>query len=371
MRAFPPVSFLAHRSAPSYFAHYFFYCTLLIILLTSFYPYTGWRYNGSELFAFFTYPLPHYYTVFDNAINFVAYVPLGFFLTRMLRRRWYAWLMAVLGCMLISAEVEFIQQFLPGRIASNLDILSNTSGAALGGLMAKLQSSRRWQRMWLVWRHAALSPGSAAEWGLVWLALWFVSQFDPTQPFLGVVVAPRGLPQPFVSPIENAAFFLSMLEGCGMMLNLLGVSFFVSLLARHTAQVPRAITLTLLTAFFAKMAFAGMLLKPTQFFAWLNLNILIGGMAGLLLLILFWRLNRRLRALSGMIALLAAQMVSWIWPLTPQFSATLPLFRWHYGHLEHFSGLANIIGDIWPIGALIWLAWMAIKPAQDEGGWYL
>ncbi len=367
MRDFPPVSYLARDREPSRLARYFFYCALLVILIASFYPFAGWRYTGVPLLAFLSYPLPHYFTVFDNAINLLAYLPFGFFLVRLLPKRWYAWLVASLGGVLVSASVEFIQQFLPSRISSNLDILSNGAGALLGAILALILSSRRGQRLWLVWRHAVLAPGPAAEWGLVWLMLWFVSQLDPTQPFLGVVVVPRGLPQPFESPMGNPALFLGLLEGGGMMLNLLGVAFFVSLLARYTAQVPRMIVLTLLVALFAKMSFAGMLLQPGQFFAWLNPNIAIGGGAGLLLLFLLWRLNGRMRALLGLLALLAAQVISWTWPLAPQFSAMLPLFRWHYGHLEHLSGLANIISDIWPLGAMGWLAWMMIRPNPEDG----
>lgn len=367
MRDFPPVSYLARESAPSRLARYAFYCTLLLILITSLYPFTGWRYTGAPLLAFLFYPLPYYFTVFDNTINLLAYVPFGFFLARMLPQRWFGWLAASLAGVLVSTAVEFIQQFLPSRISSNLDILSNGAGALLGAILALAFSNRSSKRLWLIWRHATLAPGSAAEWGFVWLMLWFVSQLDPTQPFLGVVVVPRGLPQPFESPLSNPAFFLGLLEGGGMMLNLLGVAFFVSLLARYTAQVPRMIALTLLVALLAKMSFAGMLLKPAQFFAWLDLNIAIGGTAGLLLLSLLWRLHGRLRALLGLLALLAAQAISWIWPLTPQFSAMLPLFRWHYGHLEHLSGLANIISDIWPLGAMGWLAWMTIRPSPEEG----
>ncbi|MDR3389609.1 MAG: VanZ family protein [Rudaea sp.] len=367
MRDFLSVSYLAREGAPSRLARYSFYCTLLVILIASFYPFTGWRYTGAPLLAFLFYPLPYYFTIFDNAINLLAYIPFGYFLTRMLPKHWYDWLVAGLAGVLVSTLVEFIQQFLPSRVSSNLDILSNGAGAFLGAIFAQILTSRRGKRLWLVWRHAVLAPGSAAEWGFVWLMLWFVSQLDPTQPFLGVVVVPRGLPQPFESPISNPAFFLSLLEGGGMMLNLLGVAFFVSLLARYTAQVPRMIMWTLLIALLAKMSFAGMLLKPTQFFAWFNLNIAVGGSAGLLILFLLWRLNCRLRALLGMLALLAAQMISWAWPLTPQFSATLPLFRWHYGHLEHLSGLANIINDIWPFGAMGWLIWMAIRPSPEEG----
>lgn len=367
MRDFPSVSYLARESAPSRLARYFLYCTLLIILIVSLYPFTGWRYNGAPLLAYLFYPLPHYQTVFDNTINVLAYIPLGFCLVRLLPRAWYGWLLATLLGMLLSASVEFLQQFLPGRIASNLDILSNGAGALIGALLGQMGRSRRWQRFWLNWRHAMLAPGPAGEWGFVWLMLWLVSQLDPSRPFLGVVVVPHGLPQPFESPLGNPRLFLALLEGGGMMLNLLGVSLFISLLARRTGQIPLMVATTLILALLAKIGMASMLLQPDQFFAWFNPNILAGGVIGLLLLILFWRLRRRLRALLGLLALLAAQSVSWSWPLTPQFSATLPLFRWQYGHLQHLSGLVDVIGDIWPLGAIVWLAWMAVRPHPDQG----
>ncbi len=367
MRDLAPVSYLARDYAPSRLARYFGYCTLLVILIVSLYPFTGWRYNGAPLLAYLFYPLPHYQTVFDNTINVLAYIPLGFCLVRLLPRRWHAWLLAVGLGALVSASIEFMQQFLPGRIASNLDILSNASGTLIGAILGQIAGSRRWQWLWLRWRHRVLAPGLAVEWGFAWLILWLVSQLDPVQPFLGVVTVPRGLPQPFESPIGNPGLFLSLLEGGGMMLNLLGVCLFVSLLVRRSAQIPAMMATTLLLALLAKMGIAGMLLQPEQFFAWVNANIVVGGLAGLALLSLLWRMNRRLRALLGLLALLASQAVSWAWPLSPQFSATLPLFRWQYGHLQHLSGLADVIGDIWPLGAIAWLAWMTVRPEPDQG----
>lgn len=366
MRIYPPVSYLARERTPSRIGHYFFYCSLLLIVIISFYPFTGWFYNRTDLFAFFFYPLPHYYTLFDNSVNVMAYIPTGFFLARMLRKKSFTWLRAILLCALISASIEFIQQFLPNRVSSNLDILSNSAGAALGCLFAHLYASRRLKRLYLFWRHSALAPGLAAEWGLVWMLLWFISQLDPSQPFLSVVVVPRGLPQPYISPIENATFFLNLLEGGGMMLNLIGVAFFVSLLARRTSQAPKAIFFTLIIALMAKLFFASMLLKREQFFSWLNLNILVGGIAGSILIFLLWRLNQRARAFLALITLAGSQIISWMWPLSPQYSATLALFRWNYGHLSHFNGLTSIISDIWPIGAMLWLAYILIIPIEED-----
>ncbi len=367
MRDFPSVSYLAHERTPSRFARYFCYCSLLVIVIVSLFPFSGWRYTGAPLFDYLFYPLPHYQTVFDNAINVLAYIPLGMCLVLLFPRNRYGWLLAILAGLLVSTTIEFIQQFLPSRIASNLDIISNGTGTLIGAILGLLIGSERWRRYVRNWRHAKIAPGPAGEWGFVWIVLWLITQLDPIQPFLGVVVIPHGLPQPFESPLPNPALFLALLEGGGMMLHLLGVCLFVSLLVRHTSQIPSTVILTLVLALIAKMGMAGMLLQPEQFFAWVNLNIAVGGLIGLFCLVLLWRLRRRLRALVGLLALIAAQIVSGLWPLTPQFSATLPLFRWQYGHLQHLSGLTHIVGDIWPIGASLWLAWMMIRPYPNQG----
>lgn len=365
MRTLDSVSFLARPARQTRLARYFLACYLLIILIVSLYPFSGWRHLGTPVFAFFSYPFPHYYTAFENAVNVLAYLPIGFCIVLLWRRFWSGLALALLAGAVVSGSIEFTQQFLPTRIASNLDLLCNASGAWIGAMLVWPFLHPRWQRGWLAVRYQWFAPGAAIEWGLAWLFLWFVTQFDPSQPFLGVVVQAQGLPQPFESPIANPALFLRLLEGAGMMLNLLGVALFVSVLVRHARQIPRAIELTLLGALLIKLGFAGMLLKPAQFFAWLNASVIWGGLVGTLLLLLVWRLRRVYRALLGALALLAAMVVSGFWPLTTQFSALLPLFRWQYGHLQHFSGLANIIGGLWPVGAMIWLLYIALRKPVD------
>ncbi|WP_348943951.1 VanZ family protein [Chitinibacter sp. FCG-7] len=347
-----PIRYLARQAEPTRISPFFVLVSLLVVLIVSLFPFSNWRFTGEPVLAFFSYPLPYYATVFDNAINVLAYIPLGFGLVLMFRRRMLASLLALLCCALVSSGVEFLQQFLPGRVASNLDILSNTLGGAIGVVIGLILRSRRWVHRWLIFRHEYLATGRVMEWGLVWLVLWFVSQLDPTQPYLGVVVEPRGLPQPFVAPMADAALFLRLLEAGGMMLNLAGVGLYVSVLLAYGRDIPRVISLVLGLALALKMAFAGMLLKPEQFFVWLNLNIVLGGLCGSLILLAAWTLRRRYRAILAVACLSLATVVSMIWPLSPQLSATLPLFKWQYGHLQHFSGLAQVIGDIWPFGAL-------------------
>jgi VanZ family protein len=366
MQNLTSISYLARKAKPTLVSPFFCAVSILVILIVSLFPFSGWRFTGEPVFAFYTYPLPYYFTVFDNAINVLAYIPLGFSLVLMWRRFRLALIYALWGGVAVSAGVEFTQQFLPGRIASNLDIISNGFGELCGAILGLIFSLRSWQSQWHRLRHHFFAPGAVVEWGLVWLALWFATQFDPSLPFLGVVVTPQGLPQPFISPIDNPALFLRLLEGGGMMLHLLGVALFVSVLMRYSRQIPAAIAWVLSGALLIKMGFAGMLLEPNQFFAWLNLNIVAGGALGSLLMWVLWQLNRRLRACAGLLALVAAQSVANLWPLTPQFSATMPLFKWNYGHLQHFNGLSRMIGELWPYGAMLFLLYFIIVPPQEH-----
>ncbi|MGL4996803.1 MAG: VanZ family protein [Deefgea sp.] len=345
---------------------FFFAVALLVILILSWYPFSGWRFTGEPVFAFFTYPLPYYFTLFDNAINILAYIPLGLSAALILRRSRLALIYAALIGLLVSMGVEFVQQFLPSRIASNMDILSNGFGAVLGAVMGVFFSHRSVLRRWQLFRHDYLAPGAAVEWGATWLLLWFTTQLDPSLPFLGVVVLPQGLPQPFISPLNNAALFLRLLEGGGMMLHLLGVALFVSVLVRDSRQIPRAILGVLFFALLIKMGFAGMLLQPEQFFAWLNLNVVLGGLAGGILLWILWQLNRRLRAIVGFLALFAANWVGYLWPLSADDSPQLMIFKWNYGHLQHFNGLSHAIGDVWPLGAMLFFLYFIVEPVQEH-----
>ncbi|MBE9609058.1 VanZ family protein [Chitinilyticum piscinae] len=366
MSKLPPISLLARRMAPTHMAPAFTLAWTLVLLIVSFYPFSEWHYAGQPLLEFYFYPLPYYFTVFDNAVNVLAYVPLGAGLLLCMRPRWGRLLLAVLGGTLLSAGVEFIQQFQPDRIASNLDIISNACGSLIGATAALLLSGRRWQRFWLVFRHSHFAGGRWVEWGLVWLVFWFITQFDPSQPFLGVVVEPADLPQVFETPFADPKLQLRLLEAGGVMLNLLGVALYVSVLMKHTWQGPQAMRRVLAAGLLVKLAFAGMLLKPAKFFAWVNSSVLFGALAGALLLVLLWRLQRRWRALLGLLSLALASLVSWLWPLSPQLSATLPLFRWQYGHLLHFNGLSGIITDLWPYVAMLVLIGVLVSPRDPQ-----
>ena len=70
-----------------------------LVVYASFYPFTGWRFQGVAPLAFLHAPLPQYWTGFDLLSNLVGYMPLGFLLALgMMRSGWggWSWPLAVL-----------------------------------------------------------------------------------------------------------------------------------------------------------------------------------------------------------------------------------------------------------------------------------
>ncbi|WP_374357976.1 VanZ family protein [Chitinimonas sp.] len=346
-----PISYLAHSARPSWLAQHFLAAWHVVILIVSWYPFSGWRHAGDSLFAFYAYPLPYYQTVFDNAINIVAYLPLGYAWAVTFRCRWHAPMLALILAVLLSALVEFVQQFLPDRVASNLDILCNGLGALAGAVVACALDRLLIVRRWLVFRQSWLAKGGLTDFGLVVLGLWLISQLNPAIPLFGVVFEPQGIPQPFVSPIANARLFLRLLECGGVLLNFTAVGLMVATLLARRSHAAFAMLAVALLAILLKVVFAGAMLKRDALMAWMNVDVLLGMAGGWLLLELLAPLKRRWRALCGLLCLLLAEGVEMAWPLNAEPTGLFALFRWHHGHLRNFSGLAQTISLFWP-----WLA---------------
>jgi VanZ family protein len=97
----------------------------LLIVYASLYPLAGWRDSGVEALAFVGAAWPRYYTSFDLASNVFAYLPFGFLCAATLRIR----LAPLAACLLatalgasLSLGLELVQNYLPNRVPSNLDL---------------------------------------------------------------------------------------------------------------------------------------------------------------------------------------------------------------------------------------------------------
>ncbi|KZE30282.1 VanZ family protein [Crenobacter luteus] len=324
---------------------------LAVIVFTSFYPFSDWSYSGRPLFEFLFYPLPYYFRLFDNLVNCLIYIPYGFALALVPRRHWLGWLWALAAAGATSFCVEFGQQFLPTRVASNLDIAYNLAGALAGATLAVSPFTVRAWRHVRDWRAEWFAAGAPADYAVALVVLWFVTQLNPSVPIFGVVVRPIGLPQPFVSPLDNPVLFLFLLEAGGAMLHLIALLLFVTCFLRHRRYTARAVGGVILLALLLKLLAAGALLKPFAFFEWFDLNVMAGLSSGFLLVWAITRLGRITQTLCALLALVASQMVVAIWPLRANTQDMLGLFRWGYGHLENMGALVEFLSHLWPWAA--------------------
>lgn len=156
-----------------------------LVVYASLYPFDGWRVQGVSIFSFLHAPLPQYWTGFDVLSNLIGYAPLGFLLAlAMLRGGWgaWSWWLAVTGPILLSLLVEMLQNYLPARVPSNVDLGLNAAGAVLGAstawVLERLGGVRRWSQFRSDW----FQP--QAHGGLVLLALWpFALLYPASVPF--------------------------------------------------------------------------------------------------------------------------------------------------------------------------------------------
>ncbi|MBS1137799.1 MAG: rane protein, partial [Proteobacteria bacterium] len=101
---------------------------LLLVIYASLHPLSGWSATGAPLFEFLWAPWPRYYTVLDLILNVCAYLPLGLLLVPALRPRLKpgaAVVAAVAIGAALSLTLETVQNFLPSRVPSNLDLATN------------------------------------------------------------------------------------------------------------------------------------------------------------------------------------------------------------------------------------------------------
>ncbi len=340
---------------------------LCLIIYASLYPFANWRDQGVDPWWFLTAPLPKYWTGFDVLSNVLGYMPLGFFLAlsalRTGRER-LALSVALLMSLLLSLAMETLQVYLPGRVPSNLDLLLNVAGGALGAgsawsleRMGVLQRWSRFRAQWFV---------DEARGGLVLLALWPLALLFPAVvPFgLGQVMerletalanALVGSPflewlplrdlelQPMLPAVEWLCVLLGLWIPC-----LLGYCIIRSSLKRAWFLGCVVFFGMGATALSTALSFG-----PAYAWVWLTVPVKAAlGSAVLLSLALLW-LPRHASAALALLALGVDLSLINQTPIDPYFEQTL--FLWEQGQFIRFHGLAQWLGWLWPFVTLVYV----------------
>jgi len=334
-----------------------------LIVFGSLSPWTGWRSLGVSPVAFLVAPWPRHATAFDLTLNVLAYVPIGLLLALALHPRLRGGpglLAAVVLAGSLSVLLEILQNYLPARIASNLDVLTNIAGAAIGAAAGVVlapeligdtrlhQARRRWFR-----------PHCAAL--LLLAALWPMAQIHPGPMLFGNGELNRELVTALLArfgrqlPAFDASRFAAaevLVTACSML------AAGASLTAAMKQRAPRfRLLLFLLGAALATKAIAyGHEFGPARAFSWLTPGAVAGLATGVLAVTaVATTTSARTAATLAMTAVILLVVAVNAVPPNPYHAHWLE--AWQPGRLRDVAAASDLLAQAWPYALLAVLLW--------------
>jgi len=346
----------------------------LLIVYASWFPFSGWRSSGLSPFAFLTLQMPRWWTGFDVMVNIVGYMPFGALIVLALHPRvrgMWAVLVAAVAGLLVSGTMEVVQNYLPTRVPSSLDLLTNAggclAGALLGAWFAPMLLDR--SRLYLLRRRWFAAHASQ---GLVLVALWPLAQVYPQNYLFGngqilpllsewlsgwldtdidLVTMLRG-----DSPMSVEQYWLSetIITACGMT----GAALTLLCLTRRSApRLPLMLSL-MGAALVVKTLASSLFFAPDNALVWITPGAEGGFLIGLIMLagLAFAppEAQRRLAIVTLVLSLIVVNTI----PANPYFVSTLQ--AWQQGKFLNFNGAAQFLGMAWPVIAL----WFLLLPSH-------
>ncbi|WP_075793654.1 VanZ family protein [Massilia putida] len=346
----------------------------LLIVYASWYPLSGWRSNGLSPFAFLNLQMPRWWTGFDVMVNIVGYMPFGALIVLALHPRvrgmWAVVVAAVVG-LLVSGTMETVQNYLPSRVPSNLDLLTNAAGCLAGALLGAWFAPMLLDRSRLYLLRQRWFAAHASQ-GLVLVALWPLAQVYPQNYLFG-----NGQVLPLLSewlsewldtdidlvtmlrgdvPMSVEQYWLSetIITACGMT----GAALTLLCLTRRNA--PRLpLMLALVGAgIVVKTLASSLFFAPDNAFVWVTPGAEGGFLIGLIMLagLAFAPevAQRRLAVVTLVLSLIVVNTI----PANPYFVSTLQ--AWQQGKFLNFNGAAQFLGMAWPFIAV----WFLLLPSH-------
>ena len=370
-----PAEVAAGRSRGSPIVRAALLAYLLLIVYASWFPFTGWRDSGISPLAFLNLVKQRYWTGFDAGVNIVGYIPFGMLLVLAMYPRVrgiWAVLLATLAGLLTTGTMEAVQTYLPSRVPSNLDFVTNAGGCLLGAILGALWAPSLLDRSRLFKLRQRWFAPHASQ-GLVLVAMWPLAQIYPQSYLFGhgqvLPILSGWLSSWFDTEIDLVAllrpgddimsveqYWLSetIITACGMT----GAALTLMCLVRRGA--PRFwLMLALLASALVVKAFASSLLfRPDNALVWVTPGAEGGFLIGLIMLSgLVFAPQVAQRRLAVVTLILALVVVNTI-PVNPYFSATLQ--GWVQGKFLNFNGAAQGLALAWPFVAL----WFLLLPSH-------
>jgi VanZ family protein len=336
----------------------------LLAVYGSLYPFSGWRDSGVPLTEFLGAAWPRYYTGFDLAANLAAYLPLGFLWVPALRARLGPTAAVVVATLVgsgFSLSVETLQNFLPNRVPSNIDLGCNVLGVLAGAL-----AGARWGTSLLdggridALRRRHFMHGRAGDWGLLLLALWLLAQLNPLTLLFGNgdLRALLGL----VAPLPYSAERFADIEAAAVCAHTVAIGLIAGRIARGSHRIQYALALGLVGGgLLVKTLALSVLMQGAQALAWATTGSLSGLAAGLLMSLAVSSAPTFLRQSVAALALLVATVLVNLAPDNPYLINTQQF--WFAGQFLNFNGATALASSLWPFLALPWL--FLLRPRHE------
>lgn len=315
-----------------------------LIVYGSLFPFTGWSASGADLLRFLDAQAADYSTS-DVVANVLAYIPLGVLLgwTRSKARPVTAIVVAGIAAAGLSSLMELFQQFIPTRVPSAIDVISDTCGALLGAVTACLLRNDRLP--YLDWRNRWAKPGLQFDLGLAVIGIWALSQLTPLVPSLDIGHLRQGL-----APLWHTMRDLERFNAMQCAVYALSISGLALLFTTLTA--PGRPALRIFFGFVAAVLLCKILVVGRQ----LSLEAITGATAAALLVAGFVALRKAVVASISAVLVLGAFVCAEV-SFDP--AASRHPFNWvpFLGALQDpLPGFNSILDAFWPSFALGYLA---------------
>jgi VanZ family protein len=339
-----------------------------LIVYASLYPFVGWLDLGESPFDFLWEGWPRYWIASDLVFNVIGYMPLGALLVIWLQRGpqpgWRALLLATLLAGLLSLSLETLQNYLPQRVASNVDWGLNVLGAAGGGLLSDVARRIGLLALWRGFKQRWFAAD--ARGAITLLVVWPAALLFPAAVPFGVGQLFERMSMAMASWVQDTAyadwFPLTRMElepltrltqalGSGLGL-LLPVLLGFSVVRSWGQRLLLAGVVTL--AGFAVLALSSSLsYGPSHVDVWMTPTTLVGVVLGLLLTCALLALSRRACLLWLALVLVLHLVIVNQAPTSPYLAETLQV--WERGQFIHFHGLAQWVAWLWPYATLFYV----------------
>lgn len=338
----------------------------IIIIAASLTPFSGWRWPAVSILEFIAYPLPYYVSFVDNLLNILIYVPYAAVLSRLVRSVKWAWIWVLLVVIFTSFFVEVVQNFLPNRVASNLDILCNVTGGLLGLIFYHLNILKypvRWMRRYQM---AHFVENTSADYAVILILMWFFSQVNPVLPWFGLVFLPIGEMPLLVKSIQNPVVYVSVLEALGAFFNLLSILLFLMCFLKNRTEQFRAFFLVLCGGIIIKLGVAlifygfGYELRQNT----LSDNASVGACLAVLMAWALRRLPFYSHAVLANCTFVGLFFVQTHWPFALSSKETLRRLGLSGSHFETLYTGLMVLQAIWP-----WCAALCVIGYSFQRAW--